>query len=189
MSILNNLASMLSSIDIKKLWDEAEVYGKIRLHKKNMPPRDLPDFAGKSLPYVDFDYEFLEVPKKLERIPGQRGPAPFAASKAKGVYGWFVTLGPYTLYIGKTDAPSASINSRQGNHLRSFLDDSVISESSGRKFREFLTENGLQSLEIVIKYINTSQFNIDGMAEYIEGASIKHFRPKVNREIRGRGTR
>ena len=189
MSVLNNLASMLSSVDIEKLWDEAEVYAKICLHKKDMPARDLPDVAGKSLPYIDFDYEFLEVPKKLERIPGQRGATAFAASKAKGVYAWFVTLGSYTLYIGKTDAPTASINSRQNNHLRSFLDDSVISESSGRKFREFLTENSLQSLEIVIKYIDTSQFNIDGMAEYIEGASIKHFRPKINREIRGRGTR
>ena len=93
------------------------------------------------------------------------------------------------LYVGKTDSPTTSIHSRQYNHIRSFKMPLDKAESSGRKYREFMKENGLQNMKIVIKYINTLKYDIGGLAEMLETASIKHYRPKINREVKGNGKR
>ena len=44
-------------------------------------------------------------------------------------------------------------------------------------------------MDIVIKYINTDKFDIEGMAELIETATINNYQPLLNREIKGRGQR
>jgi|14BtaG_2_1085337.scaffolds.fasta_scaffold07753_8 hypothetical protein len=171
-SAIKNLASLLRTEVFDKIdsyWSEAETYGTIEL-------RDL----GSG--YYDEDrYQVNHI------VPPKRSGRSIDANSAKGVYMWY--HGDQVMYVGKTDAPSTSIHKRQYSHARSFTTPHERHESSGRKYREFLQENDLHSIDIVIKYINTDKFDIEGMAELIETATINNYQPLLNREIKGRGQR
>lgn len=166
MSKLNDLADFLCKKvfdDIEDYWKESETYATIEL-------------------VADGDSYAVEIITDI-KMDGRK----IAANNARGIYMW--THNDKTIYIGKTDSPTMSIHKRQKNHFRSFEKPLEQSESSGRKYREFMKENDLQRMRIDIKYINTAEFNIEGMAELIETATIKRNQPLLNREIKGRGSR
>jgi len=166
MSKLNDLANLLRTKvfnEIEEYWEEAETYAEINLS---------PDTS--TVKYVT----------ELEKV-GNRGK--IKANNARGIYMW--TIGDKILYVGKTDSPTMSIHKRQKNHIRSFEKPWEQHESSGRKYREFMKENNLQNMQVVIKYINTLDYDIEGMAELLETATINHYQPMLNREIKGRGSR
>lgn len=158
---------------IKHYWNDSEIYGLIRLKRLNSYPR-----AG--------EVEIIFPPKK----DGRR-------IKANQVNGAYVHLlnkknsshHDRVMYAGKSDSPSTSVGSRQRSHINSFKNPEKPNESSGRKYHEYMVENDLQELEIVIKYIETSSTNINGIAELIESATIEKYKPLLNREIKGRGSR
>jgi hypothetical protein len=148
---------------IDNYWNDSEIYGMIRLKRLNNNNK----------------VEIIFPPKK----DGRR-------IKANQVNGAYVHLHHNrVMYAGKSDSPSTSVGSRQRNHINSFINPEKPNESSGRKYHEYMVENDLQELEIVIKYIETSSTNINGMAELIESATIEKHKPLLNREIKGRGSR
>ena len=165
MSTLSNLAELLEKHvydNIDAYWEEAETYSTITLA------------AISDRFYTTLDSGIEKRGKK------------FLASEAKGVYVW-VHEGTI-LYVGKTDSETQTIHKRQKQHRDSFQ-MKINSESSGRKYREYMKENCLQAMDIVVKYINTNKFNIGGMAELLESATIKTYQPKLNFEIKGHGSR
>jgi hypothetical protein len=141
-------------------WEEATLHAKIRIFNSG-------------------DFEYI--------IPRQKQGRSFVSSGSRGVYMWITK--DTALYVGKTDAASQNINLRQGAHLRSFKKSWVKSESSGRKLREYLAEKDLHEEEIVILYIDMIRLEQLGVASLIEDATIKHYKPLLNREIKGRGSR
>jgi len=169
---IGNLASLLRTEVFEKIdsyWTEAETYGTIELE----------DLGHGYYDEDRYQVNYIVSPTKT----GKR----IDANDAKGVYIWY--RGNEILYVGKTDSPTMSIHKRQKNHMRSFIKVHETHESSGRKYREYLKENDLHSMDIVIKYINTDKFDIEGMAELIETATINNYQPLLNREFKGRGQR
>lgn len=165
MSALSNLADLLEKHvydNIDSYWKEAETYGNVTLT-------------------VTPDQSYITSDSGIEK----RGRK-FLASEAKGVYIWLYN--DDVLYVGKTDSKTQTIHTRQKQHRDSFQ-MKIDSESSGRKYREYMKENGLQTINVVIKYINTNKFNIGGMSELLESATIKTYKPKLNFEIKGHGSR
>jgi hypothetical protein len=165
MSSLSNLAELLKKHvydNIDSYWEEAETYGAITLSAE---PNGLYTTLGSGIE--------------------KRGNK-FLTSDAKGVYVW-VYEGTI-LYVGKTDSKTQTIHKRQKQHRDSFEMKSK-SESSGWKYREYMKENDLQTMKVVVRYINTNRFNVGGMAETLESASIETYQPKLNYEIKGRGSR
>jgi hypothetical protein len=165
MSALSNLAELIKTHvydNIDTYWEEAETYSTITLA------------AASDRFYTTLD---SGIEKRGKRI---------VANEAKGIYVW-IHKGTI-LYVGKTDSETQTIHKRQYQHRRSF-EMKTDSESSGRKYREYMKENDLQIMDVVVKYINTKKFNIDGMAELLEAATIKSYQPLLNREIKGRGSR
>lgn len=150
--------------NIEEFWKEATEYGSVRL-------MDL----GKD----QYHFAYITKPVKI----GKK----FKASDAKGVYIW--KHKNTVLYVGKTDAETTSVHSRQKSHIRSFEKPWTTSESSGRKYREYLCENDLDYLDVDILYIDTSDFAIKGIAELIENATIDFYKPAINSEVLGRGKR
>ena len=164
MLALSNLAKLIETQvydNIDTYWDEAETYSTITLSTVSD--------------------EFVTSDSGVEK----RGKK-FVASEAKGIYVW--AHNGTILYVGKTDSETQTIHKRQKQHRDSF-EMKITSESSGRKYREYMKENDLQIMDVVVKYINTEKFNIDGMAELLEAATIKSYKPKLNREVKGRGSR
>lgn len=164
MSKLDNLSNLLREQvfnNITEYWEESQTYAVVDLSVNDL-----------SINYI------VEPLKNGRRI---------ISNYARGIYMW--QHKDKILYIGKTDAPTMSIHLRQKNHFRSFEKPLEQHESSGRKYREFLEENGLQNMKVVIKYIDTSKSNISGIAELLETASIDYYQPMLNREIKGRGKR
>jgi len=165
MSALSNLAELLKKHvydNIDSYWEEAETYGTITLAT----------ISDRFYTTSDSDIE-----KKGKK---------FIASEAKGVYIW--VHNGNILYVGKTDSETQNIHKRQKQHRDSFQ-MKINSESSGRKYREYMKENDLQTMNVVVKYVNTNKFNIGGMAELLESASIETYQPKLNFEIKGHGSR
>ncbi len=165
MSTLSNLAELLKKHvydNIDSYWEEAEIYGTITLTTVS-------------------DRFYTTSDSGIEK-KGKK----FIASEAKGVYIW--VHNGNILYVGKTDSETQTIHKRQKQHRDSFQ-MKINSESSGRKYREYMKENNLQTMNVVVKYINTNKFNIGGMAELLESASIETYQPKLNFEIKGHGSR
>jgi len=150
--------------NIESFWNEASFFGSVRLI-------DMGD--------DEYHAAYIEKPKKV----GKK----YVASDLKGIYIW--KCKDEVLYVGKTDAPSTSIYSRQRSHISSYEKPWTDSESSGRKYREYLAENDLDYLDIEISYIDTSEFDIKGIAELLESATIDFFKPVLNSEIKGKGKR
>jgi hypothetical protein len=166
MSKLDDLANIIREKafdEIEDYWAESLQYAKIRLIRTN---------SG-------YEYEWIEQRKKEGRS--------LKSSVSRGVYIWLA--GDTVLYVGKTDSKTTNINLRQMSHLRHFVNVKAKSESSGRKLREYLEENNLQYADVEVKYINTKEYEGLGLADIIETASISHYKPMINREIKGRGSR
>jgi len=177
MSQLTNLSFAIKNFDVEKFWEESEQYAKVELTYDDS----------------EFDYpctlDWSEAPLREEKVPGKRGARPFKSSLAtKGVYGWFIEEGNF--YIGKTDSVTGSINHRQMSHFRSLVNPYNQTESSGRKIREYMEENGLTSLKITIKYVDLTPYSdIPGLPALIEELSIQKFKPLINKETVGYGNR
>lgn len=168
MTKLQKLAAIIEQTvfnEIEDYWAEAKSYGEIRLSQTTS------GWESKLLtPHI----------KDGNRI---------AANYAKGIYRWVEKETGKILYVGKTDGKTSSIHMRQGNHTRSFCRPDEQHESSGRKYREYLKQNGLHFMDVVIQYINTVDYGDLSIAPIIEDASIQHFQPIMNNEIKGRGSR
>lgn len=167
LAIENNLHDCIDDY-----WNDSEIYGLIRLKRLNN------------------EVEIIFPPKK----DGRR----IKANQVNGAYVHYLAWRDKAsqlwhhnrvMYAGKSDSPSTSVGSRQRNHINSFKNPEKPNESSGRKYHEYMVENDLQELEILIKYIETSCTNINGIAELIESATIEKYKPLLNREIKGRGSR
>jgi hypothetical protein len=168
MSKLQSLAAIIEQTvfnEIEDYWTEAKTYGEIRLSRTD----------------TGFETDLLTPHIK----DGNR----IAANYAKGIYRWIEKKTGKILYVGKTDGKTMSIHLRQGNHTRSFCRPDEHHEVSGRKYREYLKENGLHSMDVVIQYIDTVEYGDLSIAPIIEDASIQHFQPIMNSEIKGRGSR
>jgi hypothetical protein len=168
MTKLQNLAEIIEKTvfnEIEDYWNESKLYGEIRLMCTD----------------EGFKTELLTPHIKDGRW--------ITANLAKGIYRWTEKKTGKILYVGKTDSKTSSIHKRQGNHTRSFRRPDEQHESSGRKYREYLKENGLQYMDVVIEYINTVEYGDLSIAPIIEDASIQHFQPIMNNEIKGRGSR
>jgi hypothetical protein len=168
MSKLQSLAAIIEQTvfnEIEDYWVEAKPYGEMRLSQTD---------SG-------FETELLTPHIK----DGNR----IAANYAKGIYRWVEKETGKILYIGKTDGKTNSVHKRQCQHSRSFRCPDEQYESSGRKYREYLKENSLHFMDVVIEYINTSEYGDLSIAPIIEDASIQHFQPMMNIEIKGRGSR
>jgi hypothetical protein len=76
------------------------------------------------------------------------------ASKKHGVYIHYYNGNP--LYVGKAERQSISI--RQSQHLGAFRNPKSIAERSGKKYRDFLNENKLESMKIDIWYLDLSDY-------------------------------
>lgn len=159
----NGLEKQLKD-NIESFWNEASLFASVRLI----------DMGND-----EYHTAYIQKPQKIKNK--------FVASDSKGIYIW--KCKDAVLYVGKTDAPSTSIYSRQRSHMSSFEKPWTDSESSGRKYREYLVENNLDFLDIEISYIDTSEFNIKGIAELIESATIDFFKPVLNSEVMGIGKR
>lgn len=184
MSSIKDLIKIVDSLDVEKEWSEAEVYNEVNLrHDPNFefPHRDLA-----CMKYSEYMVTWKETFEMAERVPGQMGATPFKHNKIHGVYMWLYKGIP--IYIGKSDQkPNSSIMKRQDCHVKAFK-GLIESESSGRKFREFMRNSGLQSADFVIKYIDLTKAP-KGLIPLIEDRSIEYFQPKLNSEISGYGVR
>jgi hypothetical protein len=168
MSKLQSLAAIIEQTvfnEIEDYWTVAKTYGEIRLSRTD----------------TGFETDLLTPHIK----DGNR----IAANYAKGIYRWVEKKTGKILYVGKTDGKTMSIHLRQCNHTRSFRRPDEHHEVSGRKYREYLKENGLHSMDVVIQYIDTVEYGDLSIAPIIEDASIQHFQPIMNSEIKGRGSR
>lgn len=173
MSKLDDLASLLDKEilgNIESYWSEAIPYGEVQLN------------------VIEHGYKTeykADVVTPLRRCKyGRR----IAAFDHKGVYMWTEKSTGNVLYIGKTDGKTSSIHARVGNHRRSFSKPESQHEVTGRKYRQYLKENGLQTMDVVIQYINTADYNLK-IAPLIEDASIEYYQPLLNSQIKGRGSR
>lgn len=165
MTTLSNLAELIERHvydNIDAYWEEAETYSTITLDSSS-------------------DQSHITSDSGIEKV-GKK----FVASEAKGVYIWLHN--GTILYVGKTDSKTQTIHKRQKQHRSSF-EMKTNSESSGRKFRTYMKENDLQTMNVVVKYVNTQRFDIDGMAELLEAATIKTYQPLLNFEVKGKGSR
>jgi hypothetical protein len=173
MSKLDDLAALLQDkilSNIEEYWEEAIEYGEVCLQ------------------IIEHGYKTeykADIVTPLRRCNHGRR---IAAFEHKGVYMWEEKSTGTILYIGKTDGKTSSIHARIGNHRSSFTKPDSHHEVTGRKYRQYLKENGLQTLDVVIKYINTADYDLK-IAPLIEDASIDHYQPLLNSQIKGRGSR
>jgi hypothetical protein len=160
--LIKILESMSSQVD--EIWNNSKTYGEIELISKRN----------------SYEWKYVLEPKK--------SGGKLISNYEDGIYIW--TYGETVMYVGKTNSPSMSIHKRQKNHLRSFIKTHETHESSGRKYREFLKENSLQKMRVRVKYISVNNYSDHpGMIELIESASIFHYKPLLNEEVKGKGKR
>lgn len=162
-SQLQEIENQLASIDIDRVWSEAKPWGLIEFVDLG------PDFPKNER----FKCNLLTQPSKTGRS--------IDANNINGVYGWWCHSTDLNLYIGKAASRTTSPHTRQKNHMRSFEKPNETNESTGRKIREYMSENNLQKLVIVVKYIETYD-----LASSLEDITIKKYKPLLNG---GRGSR
>lgn len=83
------------------------------------------------------------------------------------------------LYVGKSEGRTSSIAHRQNNHLRAYEKPDVTSESSGKKYRQFMQEQALTELVITIDYVDMTNMPM-AMIPMFERASIDYLMPALN---------
>lgn len=158
---LDLLANTIQNLHIGKLWGKESIVYGV--YRFN----------------IDGSIDILTPPEKIKKS--------IISSKHRGTYAWFPIGKRKPLYIGQT---GRSINTRQREHRSSFKGKSNA-DSSGRKLNEYLTENKLDFVDLKIKYIDLSKYNIiiPGLGNLIENQSIDYYKPCLNNEISGYGER
>ena len=160
---VDNFQSSIKN-DVTNIWNNATFYASIRLMEMNGDEY----FVG-----------YLEKPKKVK--------GKLESSGVKGVYIW--KHKDTILYVGKTDAPTTDINKRQKSHINSFEQPWSGTESSGRKYREYMKRHEIDYMDVDIYYIDTGDADVKGTAEMIESVSVSLFQPEINSAISGNGKR
>lgn len=96
------------------------------------------------------------------------------ANKKHGVYRWKIL--DEVIYIGR--ATDSTIGSRQNSHMCSFRKTHNKNERTGKKLREYMLANSIDSLVIQIEYIDMTETKES--IEWFEKKCIKHWKPFLN---------
>ena len=124
--------------------------------------------------YKTFRYYTNRIAEKLYPSGNDRTKA----SQKHGVYLWqLLPINDY-LYVGKGE--QMTIAKRIDCHLSNFRNNNKA-ESSGNKILNFIKNNGLQSIDINIKYIDLTKYSKD-LIPMIERKLIDYLNPPFNRE-------
>ena len=149
---LSEIAELFKTVDIDVEWEEAQTFKSVYLTTDGI------------------DHKVNHLQK-----------TPRAARHQRGVYRHTAIIDgePTLLYIGKSEGRTSSVASRQNNHLRAYKNPDVTSESSGKKYRQFMEEQALTELVIVIDYVDMTHLPM-AMIPMFERASIDYLMPALN---------
>jgi hypothetical protein len=149
---LSEIAKLFETVDIDAEWEEAQNFKTVCLTTNGI------------------DHGVTHLQK-----------TPTIAHHQRGVYRHTAVIGGESmlLYIGKSEARTSSIASRQNNHLRAYEKPEVTSESSGKKYRQFMKEQVLTELVITIDYVDMTDMPM-AMIPMFERASIDYLMPALN---------
>lgn len=100
------------------------------------------------------------------------------ANRKHGIYIHFAT-GCTCMYVGK--AERQSIAARQTSHFTSFRNPHNTNERTGKKYREYMESNNLDSLEIKIVYLDMTKYP-RYMIPMLEVMVMDHLEPVMNQE-------
>jgi hypothetical protein len=149
---LSEIAELFKTVDIDAEWKEAQSFKSVCLTADGT------------------NYEVNHLQK-----------TPTIAHHQRGVYRHTAIIGGESmlLYIGKSEARTSSIASRQNKHLRAYEKPEVTSESSGKKYRQFMEEQALTELVVTIDYVDMTDMPMF-MIPMFERASIDYLMPALN---------
>lgn len=149
---LSEIAELFKTVDVDVEWEDAQVFKSVCLTTDGTNYKV--DHSAKT---------------------------PTVAHYQRGVYRHTAIIDgePMLLYIGKSEGRTSSVASRQNNHLRAYKNPDVTSESSGKKYRQFMEEQALTELIITIDYVDMTHLPM-AMIPMFERASIDYLMPALN---------
>ena len=100
------------------------------------------------------------------------------SSKKRGIYR-HVSADGELLYVGKGE--KMSIGARQNSHFYTFRNPHSNQERTGVKYRKLISDRGLQSLDIVIEYLDMTNLPVY-LIPMVELMLIENFQPLLNNE-------
>jgi hypothetical protein len=149
---LNDLNTAMSLLDIESEWTACVHFKTIRL-------------------YDDNSYKSITGNDKS------------VACHKIGVYRHTAVIDGETvvLYVGMSMARTSSIAGRQSSHLGSFKNLDNTNEMTGKKYRRFIRDLGVEYLDITIEYVDLTHLNTS-IIPFFEVVSINYFRPLINQD-------
>jgi len=149
---LSEIAEQFKTVDIDAEWEDAQLFKSVCLTTDG-----------------------------INHIVNDLQKTPSIAHHRRGVYRHTAIIDgePMLLYIGKSEARTSSIASRQSKHLRAYKNPEVTSESSGKKYRQFMKDFALTELVVIIDYVDMTDMPMF-MIPMFERASIDYLMPALN---------
>lgn len=100
------------------------------------------------------------------------------ANSKYGVYRHRIVDGPI-MYVGK--AERCTIAQRQSSHFMTFRNPANTNERTGIKYRKYIKDRGLQYVDLVVEYIDLSQYN-KMIIPMLELQIMEYYQPLLNQE-------
>lgn len=100
------------------------------------------------------------------------------ANTKYGVYLHTIADGPIA-YTGK--AERCTIAQRQSSHFTTFRNPSNTNEMTGKKYRKYIKDNGLQYIDIIVEYLDMSKYP-KVMIPMLELQLMEYYQPILNQE-------
>lgn len=150
---LDEVNDIISKIDIGREWERATQFKAVVLSSDHDDT---------------FDYQSSGNDKSQARLK-------------RGVYRHttFINDQMHVLYVGKAEGQTSSIAARNSRHLHAFTHPDFTGEMSGKKYRQYMEDNELEELIIVIDYIDMTHHD-PSMIPMFERKSIDHFKAVLN---------
>ncbi len=152
---LKEIVDMVEALDVRSLWKTSTHMTTVSYH-------------------IDVQPEGWKSYRAYQHYNDRSG-----ARRKRGVYRHVDIIGK-VWYVGKAVESKSTIGMRQSSHLGNFRGTNY-NESSGSSYRFYMGEQGVDSIEFNIEYLDLSDFP-PYMIDMIEKKTIEVFKPCCNQQ-------